>query len=231
VRDAMNLLQSDDVTALLADVEAWIAEHGTPSAGIPEDPALFVFDTMARCMPGGDENSAQDVGLVIAAADRIRQRTGAAVLLVHHTQKGGELERGSSALRGAADSMFYLRPEDVGLILETTKQKDALAAEPRRLRLMAVAPSCVIEPWEGPTQEIGPNVRHLLETIQAVSIERETTASILIETVRLSRANVYRCLKIAVDRGLVQKRGAKYSLTASGEVACLTSLRPISAVS
>ena len=52
-----------------------------------EEPKLIIFDTLARCMVGGDENSPLDMGRAVAAADRVRVETGAAVLLVHHPTK------------------------------------------------------------------------------------------------------------------------------------------------
>lgn len=66
---------------------------------------LVVFDTLARSMPGGDENSAQDMGKIVEIGNRIRKETGAATLIVHHsgkdTSKGA---RGNSALRSGADA-------------------------------------------------------------------------------------------------------------------------------
>src|SRR6266853_2096427 len=157
VCDPVNLLQSDEVTALLSDVDA----------ALPEHPALFVFDTLARAMSGGDENSARDVGLVVAAADRIRNATNAAVLFVHHTGKDGLVERGSSALRGAADAMFSLTSADGRLTLECTKAKDWISTETRRLRLASVGASCVVEPLEGAIKQQGlsKTARTLLETL------------------------------------------------------------------
>jgi hypothetical protein len=70
-------------------------------ATLPEPPALLVIDTMARTMVGGDENAARDVGRFIAAVDG---QEVACRLVVHHAGKSGD-ERGSSALRGAADVM------------------------------------------------------------------------------------------------------------------------------
>lgn len=72
-------------------------------AELPEPPVLVVVDTMARSMIGGDENAARDVGMFIADVDELCKASGAARLIVHHTGKNGVDERGSSALRGAAD--------------------------------------------------------------------------------------------------------------------------------
>lgn len=69
---------------------------------------LLVVDTLARAMAGGDENKVGDVSQVIAIADYIRQETKASVLFVHHSRKGDNVERGSSALRGAVDTMMRL---------------------------------------------------------------------------------------------------------------------------
>lgn len=87
---AVNLLDGDQVERTRKTL-----------ATLPEPPALLVVDTAARSMVGGDENSARDVGSFIAAVDE--QRVGTR-LVVHHAGKGGD-ERGSSALRGAADVM------------------------------------------------------------------------------------------------------------------------------
>lgn len=89
---------------------------------------LIVVDTVARCFGGADENRAADMGAFIAGCDKVKAATGATVLLVHHTgkdiERGG---RGSSALRGALDTEFFImRENDDGLAitLTCTKQKD-----------------------------------------------------------------------------------------------------------
>ncbi len=88
-------------------------------------PALIVVDTLARCLIGGDENSARDMGLAVAAVDMIRRETGAAVLLIHHTNKAASGERGSSALRGAADAMIELGSLDSTVKVTCAKSKDS----------------------------------------------------------------------------------------------------------
>ena len=51
-------------------------------------PRMVVVDTLARSLPGGDENSATDMGLVIEACESIQRALGATVLLVHHVNAG-----------------------------------------------------------------------------------------------------------------------------------------------
>ena len=97
----------------------------TQIAGRNLKPSLIVFDTLAGCFVGGEENSAKDMGELLAGVRRIQEVTGSAVLLVHHTDKKGEAERGSSALRGAADVMMLVSGAARRLRLENTKQKEA----------------------------------------------------------------------------------------------------------
>ncbi|MEH6740718.1 MAG: helicase RepA family protein [Sulfitobacter sp.] len=69
-------------------------------------PDLIVIDTLARVAVGVEENSAKEMGEVIDGFDRIKRETGACTLVIHHSTKDGGHERGSSALRGAADVMI-----------------------------------------------------------------------------------------------------------------------------
>jgi hypothetical protein len=92
---------------------------------LPEPPQLIVIDTLARCMVGLDENSSRDTALFIDGIDRLRRETGAAVIVIHHSGKGGDAYRGSSSLEGAADTMVRLTSDGNLLKFECTKQKDA----------------------------------------------------------------------------------------------------------
>ena len=59
---------------------------------------MVVIDTLARCFGGNDENDARDMGAFIEGCDVIKQKTGATVLVVHHSGKDeGKGARGSSA--------------------------------------------------------------------------------------------------------------------------------------
>ena len=73
---------------------------------MPTDrPAMLVIDTLARSMGAGDENSARDMAQFVSNIDKLRERTGAHVLVVHHSGKNAEAgARGSSALRAAVDT-------------------------------------------------------------------------------------------------------------------------------
>lgn len=94
---------------------------------------LVVIDTLARCFGGNDENDARDMGAFIEGCDVIKQKTGATVLVVHHSGKDeAKGARGSSSFRAALDAEFNVKREGEGqaLILSCTKMKDA--EEPER---------------------------------------------------------------------------------------------------
>ena len=55
--------------------------------------AMVIIDTLARAMPGADENSAQEVGLVIAGCDLVRDALECTVVPIHHS--GKDVARGA----------------------------------------------------------------------------------------------------------------------------------------
>lgn len=96
------------------------------------EPALVVVDTVARNFGPADENSTQDMTAFVQACDEIRLAHGCAVMLVHHVGHGDQTRaRGSSVLSGAIDTAFRVTKNESGTVLvECTKQKDAVEAEP-----------------------------------------------------------------------------------------------------
>ena len=125
---AVNLLRPEDADRLVAT-----AREAAQGGGLR--PALVVVDTLARAMVGGDENSAQDMGLVLAAGVRIQAALNCALLAVHHTGKDSERGmRGSSALFGAADTVLKVTRSDDRLAVLVEKQKDDEGGQTYRLR-------------------------------------------------------------------------------------------------
>jgi AAA domain/Bifunctional DNA primase/polymerase, N-terminal len=103
-----------------------------------ERPRLIVIDTLARCFGSGDENLTKDMTRLIANLDKLRGAfPDCTNLVVHHAGKDSSKgDRGSSALRGAADTMMCLKKTGNGLVLTCEKQKDAEPFESIRLRLV-----------------------------------------------------------------------------------------------
>jgi hypothetical protein len=89
-------------------------------------PVLIVIDTLARCMPGLDENSARDMGMVIEGLTRLSELVpSAAILFVHHAGKGGSGDmRGSTALIGGIDLELRVEPNGKTKRLSVSKAND-----------------------------------------------------------------------------------------------------------
>ncbi len=99
---------------------------------------LIVIDTLARAMTGGDENSAQDMGRLIAAVELLKERTGAHVMMIHHMGKNAaQGARGHSSLRAAIDTEIELTKDDGQDIIEAkaTKQRDMPVGKSFRYQL------------------------------------------------------------------------------------------------
>jgi hypothetical protein len=87
---------------------------------------LVVGDTLARLSAGANENSGEDMGVVLAHIQAI-QKTGAAFLLIHHTGKDtARGMRGWSGLRAAVDTEIEVSgADDAGVhVAVVTKQRD-----------------------------------------------------------------------------------------------------------
>jgi hypothetical protein len=210
----VQLLDRADVTRFIARVK-----------GLPAPPALIVIDTLARCMVGGDENSAKDMGLAIAAIDHIRTETGAAILIVHHTGKSGELERGSTALRGAVDAMMLIQNDGGRITISSEKEKDASPFAPMTLRLKPVADSCTLSLSDSEADfgavAIKPLHDQALRSLSRDFLEDGATSTQWLKASQIKEASFYRAVTELVRWGYVakpeQQRGGRYTLTEDGK--------------
>ncbi len=203
---SVNMLDEQDVTTLLAAL-----------ADLPIPPALTVIDTLARCLVGGDENAARDMGLFIAAVDRIRAATGGTVLVVHHTGKNGDAERGSSALRGAADTMIAVTNDDGLIRIQCDKQKDAPEFERVYARLVTVGDSAFIGKDAGiavsnPDSPLSRQERAVVDVLTAIFGEDGATPSQLINQARIPERTIFVVLKNLTARQLIRKQGSGRSV-------------------
>jgi hypothetical protein len=96
---------------------------------------LVIVDTLAACAVGLDENSQRDAGRIADGLQRIAE-AGPAVVVIHHTSKGGTGVRGSSVLTGAFDRVLTLTKRLRGNVLrvESANDGDAGADFPFRLQ-------------------------------------------------------------------------------------------------
>jgi AAA domain len=98
-----------DIDRIVQEIERAEKRHGWPVV-------LAVIDTIAACWHGGEDNDG--LGAFIDHCRDIAERTGAAIMMVHHPGHGDKgRERGGSVLRGGVD--FSIRAErggDVGCL-------------------------------------------------------------------------------------------------------------------
>ncbi len=165
----------------------------------------------------------------VAAFAAHKRETGAAVLLIHHSGKHGGSERGSSALRGAADVMAELTRDkgDGPIKLACTKSKDAEPFVSRHFRLKVVetpsgGTSCAVvaaEPGKGGKPNLTENERTVLELMTQRSSSNEgVTRKDIIELGGIPEGSVQHVLPSLVRRGFVQqeKKRAPYYITNEG---------------
>jgi RecA-family ATPase len=84
-------------------------------------PNLLVIDTLNRVMRGGNENSPEDMGRVIAMLSHLESELECFILVVHHSGKDATRGfRGHSSLLGAIDTQIEIK--DYQFVV--TKQRD-----------------------------------------------------------------------------------------------------------
>lgn len=89
----INLLTGDGIDVLATQI---IAEMGQG--------AMVIIDTLNQASPGGDENTSQDMGKIIANSKHLGAAVGGLVTLVHHAGKNrAQGLRGHSSLHAAMD--------------------------------------------------------------------------------------------------------------------------------
>jgi hypothetical protein len=215
--EAVNLMDPPAVELLLADVQ-----NRAPA------PALIIVDTLARCMAGGDENTTRDMNQVIAGADHLRAATGATVLLVHHTGKNiANGERGSSALRGAVDTMIALETNDTLIRLSCDKQKDAAPFDTSTWQLMPEGESCVVAPASvstiaGTRGRMSDQQRRVLEAIASPVFTDGARNKDITDATGYNSMAILRALESLMGRGNVRAEGLpkhrdrRYFLTEAG---------------
>jgi len=178
------------------------------------EPALIIIDTLARCFCGYDENSSKDMGLMVDACGHLSEQTGAAILLVHHSGKSADkVERGSSALRGAADAMLLVDKTDDTVLVKCSKMKDAMSFPPIAFSIVEVElgssrgdspkTSCRLSrltgPPDGPVEkESRPPTRSTQDRVLATFLGappcRGFTGSELVESRVAGKSATYRAL-------------------------------------
>lgn len=148
IADAPNLLEPKDAAAITIQILKW-AEVGGPVG-------VVVIDTLSATTPGGNENSGEDMGLVLSHCKLLHRKTGAVVVLIHHSGKDATRgARGWSGLRAAADAEIEVVRNGDYRTAAITKMKDGTDGEsfPFKLKVIELGvdvdgepeSSCIVE--------------------------------------------------------------------------------------
>lgn len=143
-------------------VSAW--QQLAKAGRVPAQLDVLILDTLHNATAGSDENSAKDAGVTQAALRLLRDELGCAVLLLHHANKSGSSERGSTALRASCDTV--LRAQKVGkdYTLACEKLKDAETWPALSFALVAVDETESVRVfWHGEAEETAYHGRSKLE--------------------------------------------------------------------
>lgn len=186
---------SEDITVLNKRFDTEVGDR----------PLLIVIDTLARCFEG-DENAQEDMGQFIAGVDRLRMDCDAAVLIVHHTRLGADRERGSTAFRGAADTMMSLTRDlkEETVILSCNKQKDAEEFADLEFSVQEVpgTGSCVVVPGEIDRSDL---------ILAALGGAHLTYSALLDQVQNVPKSSFKRVLRGLLEKGKIIKENGYYS--------------------
>lgn len=221
---AVSFMDDSDLTHFIEQVKS-----------IAENPSIIIVDTLARSMLGADENSSRDMGRFVAACEQIQHYFDCAVMIVHHTNKGGVAERGSGALRGGADSMIKLTDEDDLIRVECDKSKDAKEFEPKYMKLLPVdigmqdvdgnkiMPPVIVDAEkviQSDLDDLTNTQVKILETLSMAIYEYGATASELENNLpEVPQRTVYRVLSRLKELGFIDQpsRREPYVITDKGK--------------
>lgn len=106
---------------------------------------ILILDTLHTVSIGADENSSQDMGEILRRAQSIADMLGSVVALIHHTNRAGTGERGSSSLRGWMGCMIEVKEAGNGRIMSCEKLKDGDKWKPQTFDLIAKADSVRVD--------------------------------------------------------------------------------------
>lgn len=131
-------INADGGAGLRDRVEAWIAANGgdfhyefhtlqggvqlnhngqmitfrEEIAAMDPKPVLVVFDTLSRCIPGVDENLQGEMTRVTDNCHLLKLEIGCCPVLIHHTDKTGQHDRGSSIVKNETDTQIRVTMDE-----------------------------------------------------------------------------------------------------------------------
>jgi hypothetical protein len=216
----------DDIDKLINDI---LIVH-------EERPVLIVLDTLARTIGAGNENATPDMNAYVTASDRLREATGANCLIIHHSGVHEQnRERGSNALRGAADTIIAVKRQGDKLDLINRapqgKQKDleefaTIKMEARKVYYpikddkedftLALVLRDEDDDEEAESAKLGKNEKAILSLLIKAGKPLSTT-HLQKNTGITHKSNFNRLLQRLRDKGLIESKDDINSLTDKGK--------------
>lgn len=133
--DAPQLFDPGNTNGAYSFVHDW--QDMARAGRVPATLDVLMVDTLHGASAGSDENSARDAGKVLDSLRCARKELGCATVLVHHANKAGTSERGSTALRGAMDCVLRAEKAGKAFTLRVEKLKDGALWIPKSFDLVS----------------------------------------------------------------------------------------------
>ncbi|AGW91520.1 hypothetical protein N234_15935 [Ralstonia pickettii DTP0602] len=204
-----------------ADTDAVIRLVRQLEAQCGQQARLIVGDTLARLSAGANENSGQDMGLVVRRFDRIRAECNAHFLLIHHSGKAAAAgARGWSGIRAAVDTEIEVTDSPSGRCAEITKQRDLPTkglrigfkldvVELGQTKWGTPATSCVLVPTNAPEKPKGKRMGEVegavVEFLASHKVGIKKSAVVAHFNGRYEKGPIYRAMKALVAAAVVHE--------------------------
>lgn len=169
-----------------------------------------VVDTLAKCLPGLDENSARDMGLAVTSLYLLRDATkNGSIVAVHHTGKDRTTIRGSSALESGVDTVYTTDGDASGVVLSRTKRKDGPREDIHRLAFHGIEGTNSGVVWSQEALGLRPTAGTLLSHFKSQFSATGAGPTQLLETSGMNKSSFYRALNDLVSAGVLRNHGTK----------------------
>lgn len=190
----------------------------------PLNPVAVVFDTLARSMVGGDENSSRDMGQAVRSMDQVRDQTSATVIAVHHSGKDIERGmRGSSALLAGVDTVLSVRADGTRIRLTVERQKNHATTGTMFFDAIEHLGSVVVR--RGNPEAIGgitPSALTALAVLARIEVDGGIATGVWLDATELPKRTFYDARRRLLDDGLIENTGSdtrpRYRLTEAGHL-------------
>ena len=194
ISDAPNLLEPKEAAAITKAILDWGQVD------------VIIIDTLSATSPGGNENSGEDMGLVLSHCKFLHRKTGALVVLIHHSGKDATRgARGWSGLRAAADAEIEITRNGDYRTAAISKMKDGSDGTQFAFKLKVIPlgendegeeeSSCVIEHVEnappeasGKHRALGPDQKTVLDLLKTMAPSGTVNEEDLIEGYKARKA-------------------------------------------